>query len=694
MGVIMSGSKKKDGGGVSPPDTVHCVSGSYTSNSIIDPGLPTAFVSLVLRLDVDGWYPQRVFSVVVRKKRGKEAVALIKITRREKCCYRGTVLKKWGGSFPFGKNCSVRIEKDDSGEYTLFLSAVRPDGRRCRIRFLRTSHTFRTVVFEYDRVKGTRGITAVNPVEHPVRNLSLPSEVIDIKGVYRRAGIELDVALQHSVVPAMLSGDDHAWSRRELHDAMQSYWSHFSKVPQWSMWALFADRYAESNAVAGMMFDTNHKVQRRAVALFNQSVLFNEPPDDPAPAQWRKRMRFFTICHEIGHVFNLAHSSDKESGRTWLAARNNPLADSFMNNPHLYEYGLEQFFRDFSFRFDDDELCFLRHAPDEFVEPGNSAWFENHALSLDGQSAGKTFSFVLRTGRGGNRYRFMEPVVIECRITNTTATTVSINMDEEMIVDRMRLCVRRCSDGKTVRIAPYSTGEYARVHRELLPKMSLYGSLFVSADTGGWIIAEPGKYEVRAEIRVNHERLVSNLLQVVVTKPKTRLLEKISCDYFSEDVGRVLAFDGSRILENANSVLHRCCEADIPEEVAVHARVALALPLQGESKQLRFRENRQMGLQPEVITVTGDRVFSTRTMGKVFFGSGIRAAVTLGNIDFRKYADAYCNWLLGQGQRDDALSVQEMLYKTLTVRGVRKEYVLGPVAQKLHDLRSGKWPME
>ena len=49
---------------------------------------------------------------------------------------------------------------------------------------------------------------------------------------------------------------------------------------------------------------------------------------------------------------------------------------SFMNYPTKVPGGQTSFFSDFAYRFSEQELLFMRHAPERFVQKGNASWFE------------------------------------------------------------------------------------------------------------------------------------------------------------------------------------------------------------------------------------------------------------------------------------------------------------------------------
>lgn len=75
-----------------------------------------------------------------------------------------------------------------------------------------------------------------------------------------------------------------------------------------------------------------------------------------------------TTIHELGHALNLAHRFEREVGR----------ADSLshMNYDHLYKLGghRDEFWEQYRFTFDPDELSFIRHGVRAHVIPGGRAF--------------------------------------------------------------------------------------------------------------------------------------------------------------------------------------------------------------------------------------------------------------------------------------------------------------------------------
>src|SRR4029450_1046691 len=138
--------------------------------------------------------------------------------------------------------------------------------------------------------------------------------------------------------------------------------------------------------------------------------------------------------------------------------------------------------------------------------------------------------------------------------------------------------------------APYARYCRNAAPRLLEPGRSIYRSLFAAAGPNGWDLADPGRYEVQVALHLGAEDVVSNRLAVRIATPRTFEQETLAQDFFSDEVGRILSFDGSQHFESGKDTLRELVErfADCP--AAWHARLALAHPLARNCKQLALGE--------------------------------------------------------------------------------------------------------
>jgi hypothetical protein len=183
------------------------------------------------------------------------------------------------------------------------------------------------------------------------------------------------------------------------------------------------------------MFDDIGPNHRQGTSIFIDSFISQPPAGDPNPAAWVDRTLFWTTCHEMGHAFNLAHSWQKSLGAPfgipWIPLLDEPEARSFMNYIDAVNGDQLAFFSDFAYRFSDQELLFMRHAPEQPVRMGDADWFDHHGFQEASVSAAPAFDLTLRANRDAPGFEHMEPVILELKLKNITS--------DPKIVDRRLL---------------------------------------------------------------------------------------------------------------------------------------------------------------------------------------------------------------------------------------------------------------
>lgn len=290
-----------------------------------------------------------------------------------------------------------------------------------------------------------------------------------------------------------------------MHDAMQAYWSRFANKSQWSMWVLFAAQHDMGHSLGGIMFDGIGPNHRQGTAMFNDSFIADAPSDDTNPTDWVKRMKFWTAVHEMGHSFNLAHSWQKEFGTPWIPLTNNSSALSFMNYPFFYPGDQSAFFAAFRYRFIDEELLFMRHAPFRFVQMGNADWFDHHGFEQARLSPTPKFRLELRFHRKDLSFEFMEQVTPELKLTNISSQPqmvesgiLSGGSNITFIIKKQNKPARQwksyvqyCRDLGYILLDPEGDTDISS------GKCSLYDSFSISGGLNGCDLAEPGVYTLQ-----------------------------------------------------------------------------------------------------------------------------------------------------------------------------------------------------
>ena len=527
-------------------------------------------------------------------------------------------------------------------------------------------------------------MTSFDVGSHPNRPATITAETISIEDVYRRAGFRVTRSSGDSVVPLGGAGADALWSDAEMHDAMQTYWSRFANVPQWSVWTFFAALSDQGPGLGGIMFDDIGPNHRQGTAIFHDSFISEPPPGDPDADAAVARIRFWTAVHELGHAFNLAHAWQKSlgigSGGPWVPLVDQPEARSFMNYPYRVSGGVSAFFADFAYRFTDDELLFLRHAPERFVQQGNAAWFDNHGFEQANISPEPQLALELRVHRddwhGVPTFGFLEPVYVELKLSNVGPSPVVV--DEHILLDRsaMVVVVKREGRDATMRM-PYASFCNHASPRSLAPGEALYESMLASVTRGGFMIDEPGRYVVQMALELpSGEHLVSNRLQLRVAPPKRMEHERLAGDYLTDDVGRIYSFGGSRVLDAANDTLEEVVARMPDEPVARHAHLMLGRPAARPHKLLDMPSGAP---RPEPVHQLGGGISVKKAEPKVAeehlhaaLDDAPVAAETLGHIRFNRAVDRFATVLEDQGEHAVAAAVVGQAQRALSAaRGPR-----------------------
>jgi hypothetical protein len=656
------------------------VSGLYSMRLKASSSKPTGVLpsqlTSTLRLDVDGDLPQMAASGTVASGLKSRADWMAKLQPSGKGEWSGPIeflnAVPAANFFPYD---GVRIRVSGASPSTLEASVTFSRGklRAPLLRHSFVSRQFRQVEFEFDTVAGATAVTSIDPTAHPNHAPGLTPGQLSISDVYRRAGIGARETTGASTIPVSSAGADSRWSDQEMHDAMQTYWSRFANRPQWSLWVLFASMHEQGPNLGGVMFDGIGPNHRQGTAIFSDSFISRADPGDPNPAAAVERMRYWTAVHEMGHAFNLAHSWQKALGTGWRMLSNEPEARSPMNYPYRVAGGPNAFFADFEYRFSDQELLFLRHAPERFVQMGNADWFDHHGFEQAAVERHPDFSLTLRANRQKAEFEFLEPVVLELKLKNISPYPKVVLEDLLERQEEMLVIVKR--EGQSAKQQePFVHFCRQRRERVLEPNASMYESLFVSISRDGWMVAEPGRYSVQVAVELEGRWVISNAYRLVVRPPKAGAHEALAQDYFSDDVARVLAFDGTRVLRGANDTLKELCVQAAETRAALHARVALGVPATRPYKLLAPDATKTIQaapLDPELMSFGLEAALRAES-----------AEETLGHVDYRFYIGRLTEGLTELGKLEAAIAANKAMQERFAKRNVLPS-VLDEIASKV-----------
>lgn len=677
-----------DGNAAEEPQTAEPGAGWAVEESAELAITPWWFHTEDFHLDVDGRYPQMTASGTLRSGLAVRTHWVARLRSAGPNRYWGVIWYRHGN--PAGMpHTRVYVRATPhwlAGSRRVTATFFGGGAPTRTVTYRWRSGTHHPVEFEYDTVQGATAVTRINTGDHPNRPASLPLEYLSIAEVYRRAGFDARVSAGNGTIPLAAAGVNGTWSDAEMHDAMRVFWSRFADRPQWAMWVLFAARHDMGPNLGGIMFDDIGPNHRQGTAIFSDSFIANPPPNDPAPAAWVERMRFWTACHEMGHGFNLAHSWQKALGTPWTPLNNENEARSFMNYPYNVAGGQPAFFADFEYRFSDQELLFLRHAPEQFVEPGNADWFDQHGFE-QAQIAGQpNFTLEIRANRSRPEFEFLEPVCVELKLRNASGETQIL--DHNVLSDSGALTFIVKRRGRPARQwIPYSRRTFKPEAMALAPGAALYESLFISAGLNGWDIAEPGIYTVQAVLRIGECDVVSGPFVLRVRTPGTYEEERIAPEVFDDDVGRVLAFDGSRVLTHAVGTLREIADRFPDSRAAVHARVAVESPALKAFKSLDL--TRGTGADARVSIADPDPDHVTDVVERVLLDDPDAAADALGNIDFGYYVTQCADLLSKHEETATAVNHLRTLRAAFDRRGVLLT-VLDEIDRRIERYSSGE----
>lgn len=643
--------------------------------------LPFPSTDITVRVDVDRFFPQRRISIEAQRLFPNQTSHLIAEVTSDACIgfnnrrITARITYRDGPATPIpGDNLVFEAKRAVGGRnygvYTLTLRNGATTVATHKLAF--QSIYFDAMEFEVDRVANADAPTTTYATHsHPNRPADLPNETISMATVYQRAGFDATMSPNTSVIPAAGAGANSTWSDSEMHNAMVTYWSRFADKPQWAMWVLFARQHDTGPSLGGVMFDdigTNH---RQGTAIFTDSFIQNAPAGDANAAAWRRRMVFWTAIHEMGHGFNLAHSWQKALGNPWIALANEPEARSFMNYPFNVAGGQSSFFSDFRFRFSDQELVFMRHAPRRFVQMGNANWFVNHGFEdTTALKLPRTWALQIRPNRAVNQYAFMEPVKLELKLTNASGEVQGIEPD--LLADGKHIAVYVGREGGlTKKWNPFVT----RCHRPhtdpIAPGASVYGAHMIGTSTNGWLIDEPGFYKVQAAIDMDGEIVISNVLRIYVTPPASAAESQLAPDYFTEDVARVIAFEGAPELARATDTLKEVVARCAGTPAATHAAVAASAPMLRDYKRLEAGPDASLSIK----STKADVAEAAKLQMDALVKSPDAAAETMGHIDYFADLAQLADALEKSGDDKGAIKVLKASIATMKKRGVVKTVV-------------------
>jgi hypothetical protein len=277
----------------------------------------------------------------------------------------------------------------------------------------------------------------------------------------------------------------------------------------------------------------------------------------------------------------------------------------------------------------------------------------------------------------------MEPVVLELKLKNISNELRIV--DDHLLATSDRLTVAIKREGHPARqFSPYAQYCWHSGTTVLPPGESVYESLFIGAGKNGWDVAEPGRYVIQVALHLDAEDIISAPLMIRIEPPRGYDEELLAQDLFTDDVGRVLAFDGTRALTSANDTLRAVGDRLPTRRVAIHAKVALACPLAKAHKQLHIDPAKPPDERLEFKAERQKLEQAAQDFRSAVADNEQDSAESLGHIDYADYAIRFSRYLAQEGEQGKATEMATTMVTTLASRDVPQN-ILAQLEARLPD---------
>ena len=249
----------------------------------------------------------------------------------------------------------------------------------------------------------------------------------------------------------------------------------------------------------------------------------------------------------------------------------------------------------------------MRHA-ERFVRMGDAAWFDHHGFEQSRAMPAPLF-LEIRVNRPMPVFEFLEPVVVELKLQNISAMPQVV---DENILTALDGITRSRRQGSPARqFLPFAQCCMKSAAKVLQPKEAIYSSVYVTAGLNGVDVDRtPAGGDAHAP---GGHRLEA--VHAARGDPERDGRRSRRAGLLPDKVSRVLAFDGSRVLPQANKVLRDVVERLPDRRVARHARIPLGLAVAEPAKVLTIGAGAAPGAAATKALQGGGGTASTRRVG-------------------------------------------------------------------------------
>jgi len=650
-------------------------------------------VSLVLRIDFDGEAPLDIVSGAVEViggtsgTDGHRSVFIGRITeQRNGASGPELVVQDFAAKWPMTGEIIDRLDLALTGG-----PAQTPEARATfttvnqrqfgAFRTRQISQSFRSIELEVDIESQARNPEPYDTHTHPDRPPGSTREILTLESTFAKAGIEIRRSPNPNEVASQLAGADRLWTNQELHDAMENEWSRFDNIAQNAMW-IFLARHHVRSGLGGIMFDADifdvGGVDRQGTAVFTENEHFHKAAGaycvaNPPASEAAMRELFFNLIHETGHAINLLHSFQKSAGATWDAPSWMPVVQdpeslSWMNYPDAAAQtatgsntlAAKWFYDQFQFAFDDNELLFLRHAPQRFVQMGGVDFAVDH-----GRIARSEINRLLEITARVRKpvFELGEPVVIELKLANRADRPVEVSDHLDACDGSVEVAITG-PDGSRKPFVPFFHAR-ERLHTRILdPDAAIYAPVSLVVGKFGLPFKHPGAYRIEVSYR-GPGGTTAAVLRIFVAPARHSDDLPVVNELFHARVGRVLAMHGSREMEEELNKLDWVLnKMPIENPVSLALRPARVGAFSTSYKRIATGRRRVVLEDKDPDTVVRELSPVVENMET--------AADTIGHIEMDRVVDSYTQCAVDVGRRAYAGEAQKRLVSMYHARSVIK----------------------
>lgn len=525
----------------------------------------------------------------------------------------------------------------------------------------KTSEYFRTATLEVDRFQGTVFPPEIDPDINPSPN-GLPSTV-DVRSTFLRSGI--DLAVEHDDVlndpDSPDTGDN--WSEVELHDLMEDRFDRFSNTLQWNLYGVIVPKFGDPNYSSGYygtMFDwggwqAGDSFLRQGAAIAEDAIRGREVGTLYETSAKKDRLILQTFIHEIGHAFNLPHS--------WQRTANpDSGSESFMNYPWGYTDnggGETNFWSNFRWEFDDDELIWMRHADRNDVIFGGRDWIGNN-LSADLRPSFEALEAPVELEiRSPNVFDIGVPVQLGLKLTNSSTSSVHVIDRLQPEEGLLRVVIERPNGEIVEYLPPVRRLRAPPESSELAPGDSTHASISLSFGAKGHQFAEPGQYLIRVYFPCFPLGFVATAARRIrVAHPATRASEELAHLLTGAATAKFLYYGGSRrnpaLADELTDAAERYASSD--PVAARHIAAALGRNAGRAHKRIAIKSGKRV-----VVAGRPDHELAVRqlTAATAPLPQSYPHASAFNALIESRLVTQLANSHLGLGRSDDAIAVLE-----------------------------------